>query len=147
MTFDKKKYEDSIEDMDIVDIQHEIDALELDISEPQQKLEVLRKRRNELGAIGLREKPMGVASFEAGMYLFTQRITKKPAMKLIRERYPTAFRYLINDDEASDSLNISKTDLIKHLIRMGLDKKEAEHLAEMVSITGEPYIQARKVKE
>jgi len=132
-----------VKEMELLAVQQEIEEIDARTKDDLERRKELVGRRTALVLEGLRDRPMGVVSFEEGGYRFTLKQTRTPQMGLVHDIYPEVFGYITENEYRS--LTMSTTALTKVLKGIGFTQEEVKRILNRVTSDNEPYAQAQTI--
>lgn len=133
---------DSLEGMDIEDVQDLIDILEDAVRVDNKNLEVLKKKRSALGLVLFDTKYKEQKSFETERHTFTRQPKSATSGLLIQKNHPVIWKELTT--KFAQLLNPSKKDVEEYLKAKGASKEQVEKILGDITYEMQPAVTARK---
>ena len=133
---------DSMNDMDIEDVQDLIDILEDAVRVDNKNLEILKNKRSALGLALFDTKYKGMKSFETERHTFTKQPKSTTSGLLIQKNYPMMWKELTT--KFAQLLNPSKKEMENYLKAKGADKYLIENVIKDISVDMQPAVTAKK---
>ena len=133
---------ESLEGMDIEDIQNMIDMIESVIEKDAANLKVLKDARSKIG-LELFDGPYkGKTSFETHGHIFVKKPKSEVSGKLLHDRDPILYKAYVNDHP--ELVGVSTRDLTKVMKERQMTTGDIDRVLGLVKVPLKPSVTAQK---